>query len=1064
MMQPIVSIIIPVYNAEKYLCDCLDSIVNQTLQDIEIICVDDKSTDNSLSVLEKWAEKDSRIRIIAQRENTRQGGARNVGMDCARGKYLWFIDADDYIDIDAVSYLVDKMESLKDVDLLSFNGDSFIVRDNTKIKTDIGCVNRTWPKERKLYLPKDRDLIPSKIEGTCWSYFSKRAFIDQFRFRPSIFYEDACFTFSALTSPGVFYEINYTPYHRRIWENSSTSQNVGQSEKCLKDRIIALQDISTVINDRELQPDHFGVRWFKNWAKYSIKQYWSRSLHDSQTDARIKQLQMEWKLFDATSPLELYKTFKHEPLIVSLTSYPARINSVYSVIKAMKNQTVKADKIILWLAEEQFPAGLESLPGELLSAMDDQFEIKWCHNLKPHKKYYYAMLENPESIIITVDDDIIYPNDIVETLLRSFLRFPYAVSARRAHLITFDQEGRIAPYNKWLWQNKTAGVPSYCLFATGVGGVLYPPHCMHSELFNMEAIEALCLNADDLWLKIMQILNGTPVVIAGKPFSLRRIEGSQENALSKSNVDDSKNDEQLAQLLKKYDNYLGEKDTITQRILLSSLAFADETPRIAAQHDRRELEAIRASRSYRIGRTITFVPRKVRGGVQCVKDHGAGYTFRRTLYHMGLWKDEELENAINETGCKRTAGKYILGLPNVCRSIAKKALMLHPGDIRAAKERYRKAKKRIAVCAFEDFHFAVIENEIRICNLEQNYIIAYVSQRAKKEVSKMLGNKSSLIEWHSYDEPNLPLLQSFNSAEEDLRRQFVQHVKSRQNLDYTIIPSAEYHPDWYLPLIEGTRHYELIVGAHNINSIFFSDQAPEKKRRLFEKADSYCVLSSDLKETMLSGGITQKKIYVFDQYYDSAEHTINPVLTDRLSFVITGGVEDKRKDYQSVVDALRMVPDIHPKIRLILLGKATTQYAREIVSQLDKMKETGLNAVTYSNYVPEESFSEIMTGTDYLLGPVVVETTFHGVPETYGTTKLSGMLPDMIKYAKPAILINDLKIPSNMESSVIRYSSVEELAKAFRMLTDKRIAEEYAEKARANSKQYALENMLWDRQ
>lgn len=477
-----------------------------------------------------------------------------------------------------------------------------------------------------------------------------------------------------------------------------------------------------------------------------------------------------------------------------------------------------------------------------------------------------------------------------------------------------------------------------------------------------------------------------------------------------------------------------------------------------------DLDCVHNSVSFRLGRAITWLPRKVRGGARCFQDHGAGYTIRRALYHMGLWKDEELENAINETGCKRTAGKYILGLPNVCRSIAKKALMLHPGDIRAAKERYRKAKKRIAVCAFEDFHFAVIENEIRICNLEQNYIIAYVSPRAKKEVSKMLGNKSSLIEWHSYDEPNLPLLQSFNSAEEDLRRQFVQHVISRQNLDYTIIPSAEYHPDWYLPLIEGTRHYELIVGAHNINSIFFSDQAPEKKRRLFEKADSYCVLSSDLKETMLSGGITQKKIYVFDQYYDSAEHTINPVLTDRLSFVITGGVEDKRKDYQSVVDALRMVPDIHPKIRLILLGKATTQYAREIVSQLDKMKETGLNAVTYSNYVPEESFSEIMTDTDYLLGPVVVETTFHGVPETYGTTKLSGMLPDMIKYAKPAILINDLKIPSNMESSVIRYSSVTELAELFRVLTDKKIAEKYAERARANSEQYKLENMLWDRQ
>ena len=379
-------------------------------------------------------------------------------------------------------------------------------------------------------------------------------------------------------------------------------------------------------------------------------------------------------------------------------------------------------------------------------------------------------------------------------------------------------------------------------------------------------------------------------------------------------------------------------------------------------------------------------------------------------------------------------------------------------------KRYRNAKQRIAFCAFEDFHFTALENDIRTCNLEQNYIIAYVNQNAKEEVSLMLGEKSALVEWHSYADPDLPFLQSSESTEEDLRRQFVQHVKDRRDLDFVIIPSPEYHPNWYLPLAEGERHYELIAGVHNINSIFFSDRTPEETKRLFAAADSYCVFGSELKKTMLSGGITHKKIYVFEQHYDAAEHPRKPKSTDRIVFVITGSVEEKRKDYQTVVDALAMVPDIHPRIRLILLGKAVTEYARGIVSQLDSMKKTGLETVSFSSHVPADAFEESMSGADYLLGPTKVETTYQGVPETYGITKQSGIIREIIGYAKPVVLICDMIIPSNIESSVIRYSSATELAEVFRTLTGKTIAEKYAEKARANSEHYALENLLWDRQ
>lgn len=98
------SVIIPVYNVEKYLPQCLESVVNQTLQDIEIICVNDGSTDGSLKVLEDYAQKDSRIRIINQ-DNQGQGVARNNALKIAEGEYIAFVDSDDWLETDALEKL-----------------------------------------------------------------------------------------------------------------------------------------------------------------------------------------------------------------------------------------------------------------------------------------------------------------------------------------------------------------------------------------------------------------------------------------------------------------------------------------------------------------------------------------------------------------------------------------------------------------------------------------------------------------------------------------------------------------------------------------------------------------------------------------------------------------------------------------------------------------------------------------------------------------------------------------------------------------------------------------------
>lgn len=101
---PLISVIIPVYNTAKYLPQCLDSIVNQTLRDIEIICVDDGSTDNSLEILQQYAGQDKRFTLL-QQPNRFAGVARNAGMDIARGAYLSFLDSDDFFAPDMLEKL-----------------------------------------------------------------------------------------------------------------------------------------------------------------------------------------------------------------------------------------------------------------------------------------------------------------------------------------------------------------------------------------------------------------------------------------------------------------------------------------------------------------------------------------------------------------------------------------------------------------------------------------------------------------------------------------------------------------------------------------------------------------------------------------------------------------------------------------------------------------------------------------------------------------------------------------------------------------------------------------------
>lgn len=131
--MPKFSIILPIYNVENYLPRCFKYLFGQTFSDIEIICVNDGSTDNSLSILKNYAQNDNRIKLISQ-ENKGVSAARNAGMNAATGEYILFVDPDDYLDKNACQILVDIIEKYEDVELLLFNHLDIFPDKNTLVK------------------------------------------------------------------------------------------------------------------------------------------------------------------------------------------------------------------------------------------------------------------------------------------------------------------------------------------------------------------------------------------------------------------------------------------------------------------------------------------------------------------------------------------------------------------------------------------------------------------------------------------------------------------------------------------------------------------------------------------------------------------------------------------------------------------------------------------------------------------------------------------------------------------------------------------------------------------
>lgn len=234
-------------------------------------------------------------------------------------------------------------------------------------------------------------------------------------------------------------------------------------------------------------------------------------------------------------------------IIVSLTSYPKRINTVWITIETLLRQSMKPDAIILWLADTQFN-GLNSLPRSLLKLQNRGLTIQFCEDMRSHKKYLNVMQEFPEDIIILVDDDMFYPRDTVSKLMKLHAKFPDDICTMTAQYITPNFESPPSGWRNPLLSEKIVHSDRLQIF-TGSGS-LYPPHCLDISAFNRNLIRQYCLNADDLWLTFMANRKNTKITMMNpwRAFPVT-IYGTNEGSLYYINAEQNQNDVQWNNLI-----------------------------------------------------------------------------------------------------------------------------------------------------------------------------------------------------------------------------------------------------------------------------------------------------------------------------------------------------------------------------------------------------------------------------------------------------------------------------------------------------------------------------------
>lgn len=575
--MPLISIILTVLRESSLLSETIRTIKMQSFADYEVLCVVDARNAEAVKILNQTAQMDNRFAVIQQKELT-FSSARGMGFTQTKGEYLLFSGSGDVFAPGFLEQLYGTLTQ-NDADIALCN---YSVRNRAGKPISQQAVHTNWlPSGVTSFCYHDcPDYILRVAEPVLWNRLFKKKFLSRLNEttegilsadqrclstvsaaaaqKISFIQKDLMQTgvypgetladveASVFKTVGILREL---PYSRQI-ENAITSFPVNHFILTLAREV---KDFSSteaerfyrMVHDTFNQEDYSAVTATTLRNPHRYREFLTVKKHDYETMCRLIR----------------------KRLIVSLTTYPKRIHAVAQVLETLFAQTRKADQIILWLAEAQFPEKEQDLPDELVKlAEEKRLSIRWCNDLKAHKKYFYAFQEFADDLIVTVDDDLQYSPDTLATLYRSYLLYPEAVSAMRAHLMLISPENEVLPYHMWIQETDACQhMPSMQLFATGGAGTLYPPHLFRKEFLDEEAILQYCPLADDMWLKAMQVMSEVPVVLAGQYEPLCYLPGTQEETLYQLNGRQRQNDLQLVGIMQWTDSRFG-KDSFIRNL------------------------------------------------------------------------------------------------------------------------------------------------------------------------------------------------------------------------------------------------------------------------------------------------------------------------------------------------------------------------------------------------------------------------------------------------------------------------------------------------------------------
>lgn len=236
------------------------------------------------------------------------------------------------------------------------------------------------------------------------------------------------------------------------------------------------------------------------------------------------------------------------PLIVSLTSYALRFSTLPLTLKCLLSQTMKPDKILLWIAHED----KQYLTNDILKLQEVGLEIGYYQNIGPFTKIIPTLEAYPDHFIVTADDDAYYWPVWLEEMVLTWNGNINNIIAHRVHKIRLNENDLPIEYNKWDFDSFNTQMTSPLNFATGLAGVFYPPGTFHPDVLKRDMFLQLCPKADDVWLYWMSRLNGSMVRRTNTHNKTIPWPLSQKSNLFSENVKNKSNDKYIKAMIYEY--------------------------------------------------------------------------------------------------------------------------------------------------------------------------------------------------------------------------------------------------------------------------------------------------------------------------------------------------------------------------------------------------------------------------------------------------------------------------------------------------------------------------------